>query len=263
MKKNTIKWVVLGIAILLMLVALIIWGAPAIKHKITENKIKKSLLEAYPGADITSVKCGADPLTMDEFEESYGYNWYSDYTWPEDELYVFEVNAGDDAAPVLGLATEEGNVLFDEYAFIYYRDDLQSYVMDIINPEDNFPGIEFEYHDIVRANEKRLVPTGSCNTFEGFLGTDNVGVGVGNWHSMESAGCWIEINIDPYDHDTNLEVCQKLSELLTEADCQVYIDFTESYTGHGNDIGSYYTWEAEPFGRFAPLKADVQMVWNE
>ena len=50
---------------------------------------------------------------------------------------------------------------------------------------------------------------------------------------------------------------------LTEADCQVYIDLTESYTGHGIDIGSYYTWEAEPFGRFDPQAADVQMVRNE
>ncbi len=125
-----------------MLVALIIRGAPVIK-----NKIKKSLLEAYPGADITSVKCGADPLTMNEFKESYGYNWYSDYTWLEDKLYMFEVNAGDDAAPVLGLATEEGNVLFDEYAFIYYRDDLQSYVMDIA-----FISNDFYKHLTIAAN---------------------------------------------------------------------------------------------------------------
>ena len=95
------------------------------------------------------------------------------------------------------------------------------------------------------------------------MGTDNVGVGEGNWHSMESAGCRIEINIDPYDHDTNLAVCQSLAEILTSADCQVYIDFTESYTGHGIRIGRYYTWELEPYGRFVPYAGDVQMFWNE
>ena len=263
MKKNSIKWVVLVIAFILILGAVLTWGVPAIKHKIFENKIRKSLLEAYPGADITRVKCGADPLTMDEFEESYGYRWYSDDPWPAEEMYVFEVGAGEGATPVLGLATEEGDVLFDEYAFYYYRDELQAYVMDIIDPEENFPGVEFEYHDMVMANESRLVPTDSCDTFEGFLDTDNVGVGSGNWDSMESAGCRIEINIDPYDHDTNMAVCQSLAEILTSADCQVYIDFTESYTGHGIRIGRYYTWELEPYGRFVPYAGDVQMFWNE
>ena len=91
MKKKSIKWVVLVIAIVLILGAVLTWGVPAIKHKIFENKIRKSLLEAYPGASVTSVKCDANPVTMDEFEDSYGYRWYSDDPWPAEEMYVFEV----------------------------------------------------------------------------------------------------------------------------------------------------------------------------
>ena len=254
MKKNTIKLITAITLTAGLAAAALIWGVPFVKHKIFENKIRDSLLEAYPGANIISIKCAYEPVTMEEFEESYSYYWYEwlGYEWPEEELYIFEIDAGEedqDVSPILGLAAKDGTVLFDEYAFFYYREELQAYVTDILDPEVNFPGAGFEYHDLCRYNRNRLVETGSCSTFEGFLSREHVGDGAGAGPSG-SPGCIICFDIDTTDEDIELQLCRRLSELLLEADCQVYIVFTNPAQ---SDIAKYYTFDAEyREGRFLP-----------
>lgn len=266
MKTKNIKKITFAILFVVLIVSAFVFGLPFIKLKIFEHKIKKDLLEAYPGAIIRSIHATKEPVTMEEFSELYSYNWSDGFVWDED-LYVFEVDIGLEKnnvfKPVLGLATADGNVVFDEYAFVYYQNDLQSYVMDIINPEENFPGIEFEYFDYRTGNESRLVETDRCSTFKGFLDTEHVGYSKDSWFSREYAGCWIKVNIDYYDEDINLETCEKLAKVLTEADCQVYIHFLESYTGHGFELGKYYPDnDIYGYGNFNPSYIGTQYNWK-
>ena len=266
MRKNIIWKIIIALLSLALIVVVIIFGLPFAKLKIFEQKIKKDLIAAYPGASISGIHGTKKSVSKEKFCEDYSYYWLDDQSWDE-ELYVFEVDLDlkddDYLNPILGLATADGDVVFDEYAFVYYRDDLKSYVMDMIDPEENFPGVEFEYYDRGTGNEKRLVETDRCSTLEGFLDTENVGISTDNLFARDHAGCAINVKVDPYDSDLNLETCQKLAEVLTEGDCRVYIDFNESYTGHQISLGRYYPDnDVLGYGRFTPYDQGTKMNWT-
>ena len=255
MALNKTKTITIAVLILVILASGYILGVPFVKHKILESKIRQSLLETYPGADIRGIDCNNKPVTQDQFEDEYAIHWYEwmGSGWPEDELYVFRVDIGEDdpnAFSIRGLASEDGTVVFDSYASVYYREQTQSYVMGILEPEVNFPECEIVYYDLNISNRNRLVPTSSCSTFEGYLDAENVGYG---WRSSHGASaCYITVGIDVYDNEQKLEVCQRLSDLLLESDCQVYIEFCDA--GHGEIVARYYACDLEGMSsRFVPM----------
>ena len=272
-KKITPKKVFLCILAAALIVLAAIFLPPFIKDRIFEYKVKKSLVSAYPGAKISRVKY-LKPETQDGFWHDYLIQW-RDCEWPEEPLYLCEVYPVFEEVnnPVVKcLATKDGKVVFDEYAFFHYREELKSYVMGILEPEKNFPGINFVYYDLRNARGGRLVLTEKCTSFEAYLSKEGAGFSAMSDNTQGNASCIIQIGIDSYGDDKELEVCKKLSDIFINADCKVRIKFIEELDGKrsGSTIAYYnpeaYTWEhnGKTFKteRFEPQNKKIQEKWN-
>ena len=225
----------------LIVVGFVAWGTfghNIFKNAFLEKKIERDLMDVYPGSKISKVTVLENSINQTDFYEKYNYYWYEDISWNYDKLCVFEIDDRENSSfsPILGLANKEGKVIYDEYAFIYYREEMQAYVMNIIDAENNFPGITFEYFDNVKENSERLVCTEKCGSFEGFLEDEYVGVFLGQNIRTGFAGCLLTTNVDTSNDEAELVFCTKLKEVLIEANCRVNIEFI----GYPEKIANYY-----------------------
>ncbi len=272
-KKITPKKVFLCILAAALIVLAAIFAPPFIKDRVFEHKVKQSLFNAYPGAKITRVKY-LKPYTQDEFWHDHLYHW-KEYSWPEEPLYLFEIYPVNDEVKdpvVMCLATKDGKVVFDEYAFFHYREKLRSYIMGILDPEKNFPGINFIYYDLRNIRGRRMVRTETCKSFEAYLSKDGAGYNAMSDNSLGYASCVIQIGIDSYGDDKELEVCKKLSDIFISADCKVRIRFIEELDGKrdGTTIAFYnpetYSWESNgktfKTERFEPQNKKIREKWS-
>ena len=272
-KKITPKKVFLCILAAALIVLAAIFAPPFIKDRIFEYKVKQSLVSAYPGAKISRVKY-LKPESQDGFWHDYLYHW-SEYKWSEEPLYLCEIYpvSEDVKDPVIKcLATKDGKVVFDEYAFYHYREDLKSYVPGILDAEKNFPGINFIYYDLRNLRGGRLVMTEKCTSFEAFLSKEGAGFSAMSDNNQGYASCIIQIGIDSYGDDKELELLKKLSDIFISADCKVRIKFIEELDGKrsGSTIANYnpeaYSWESNgkifKTERFEPQNKQIQEKWS-
>ena len=272
-KKITPKKVFLCILAAALIVLAAIFAPPFIKDRIFEYKVKQSLVSAYPGAKISRVKY-LKPESQDGFWHDYLYHW-SEYKWSEEPLYLCEIYpvSEDVKDPVIKcLATKDGKVVFDEYAFYHYREDLKSYVTGILDAEKNFPGINFIYYDLRNLRGGRLVMTEKCTSFEAFLSKEGAGFSAMSDNNQGYASCIIQIGIDSYGDDKELELLKKLSDIFISADCKVRIKFIEELDGKrsGSTIANYnpeaYSWESNgkifKTERFEPQNKQIQEKWS-
>lgn len=272
-KKIIPKKVFLCILAAALIVLAAIFAPPFIKDRIFEYKVKQSLLSAYPGAKISRVKY-LKPETQDGFWHDYLYHW-SEYKWSEEPLYLCEIYPVNEDVkdPIIKcLATKDGKVVFDEYAFYHYREDLKSYVTGILDAEKNFPGINFIYYDLRNLRGGRLVMTEKCTSFEAYLSKEGAGFSAMSDNNQGYASCIIQIGIDSNGDDKELELLKKLSDIFISADCKVRIKFIEELDGKrsGSTIAYYnpeaYTWEhnGKTFKteRFEPQNKQIQEKWS-
>ena len=272
-KKITPKNVFLCILAAALIVLAAIFAPPFIKDRIFEYKVKQSLVSAYPGAKISRVKY-LKPESQDGFWHDYLYHW-SEYKWSEEPLYLCEIYLVNEDVkdPVIKcLATKDGKVVFDEYAFYHYRDDLKSYVTGILDAEKNFPGINFIYYDLRNLRGGRLVMTEKCTSFEAYLSKEGAGFSAMSDNNRGYASCIIQIGIDSYGDDKELELLKKLSDIFISADCKVRIKFIEELDGKrsGSTIANYnpeaYSWESNgkifKTERFEPQNKQIQEKWS-
>lgn len=272
-KKITPKKVFLCILAAALIVLAAIFAPPFIKDRIFEYKVKQSLVSAYPGAKINRVKY-LKPESQDGFWHDYLYHW-SEYKWSEEPLYLCEIYPVNEDVkdPVIKcLATKDGKVVFDEYAFYHYREDLKSYVTGILDPEKNFPGINFIYYDLRNLRGGRLVMTEKCTSFEAYLSKEGAGFSAMSDNNQGYASCIIQIGIDSYGDDKELELLKKLSDIFISADCKVRIKFIEELDGKrdGKTIAYYnpeaYSWESNgkifKTERFEPQNKQIQEKWS-
>ena len=272
-KKITPKKVFLCILAAALIVLAAIFAPPFIKDRIFEYKVKQSLVSAYPGAKISRVKY-LKPESQDGFWHDHLYHW-SEYKWSEEPLYLCEIYpvSEDVKDPVIKcLATKDGKVVFDEYAFYHYREDLKSYVTGILDAEKNFPGINFIYYDLRNLRGGRLVMTEKCTSFEAFLSKEDAGFSAMSDNNRGYASCIIQIGIDSYGDDKELELLKKLSDIFISADCKVRIKFIEELDGKrsGKTIAYYnpeaYSWESNgkifKTERFEPQNKQIQEKWS-
>ncbi len=272
-KKITPKKVFLCILAAALIVLAAIFAPPFIKDRIFEYKVKQSLVSAYPGAKISRVKY-LKPESQDGFWHDYLYHW-SEYKWSEEPLYLCEIYPVNEDVkdPVIKcLATKDGKVVFDEYAFYHYREDLKSYVTGILDAEKNFPGINFIYYDLRNLRGGRLVMTEKCTSFEAFLSKEGAGFSAMSDNNQGYASCIIQIGIDSYGDDKELELLKKLSDIFISADCKVRIKFIEELDGKrsGKTIAYYnpeaYSWESNgkifKTERFEPQNKQIQEKWS-
>ena len=272
-KKITPKKVFLCILAAALIVLAAIFAPPFIKDRIFEYKVKQSLVSAYPGAKINRVKY-LKPESQDGFWHDYLYHW-SEYKWSEEPLYLCEIYPVNEDVkdPIIKcLATKDGKVVFDEYAFYHYREDLKSYVTGILDAEKNFPGINFIYYDLRNLRGGRLVMTEKCTSFEAFLSKEGAGFSAMSDNNQGYASCIIQIGIDSYGDDKELELLKKLSDIFISADCKVRIKFIEELDGKrdGKTIAYYnpeaYSWESNgkifKTERFEPQNKQIQEKWS-
>ena len=272
-KKITPKKVFLCILAAALIVLAAIFAPPFIKDRIFEYKVKQSLVSAYPGAKISRVKY-LKPESQDGFWHDYLYHW-SEYKWSEEPLYLCEIYPVNEDVkdPIIKcLATKDGKVVFDEYAFYHYREDLKSYVTGILDAEKNFPGINFIYYDLRNLRGGRLVMTEKCTSFEAFLSKEGAGFSAMSDNNQGYASCIIQIGIDSYGDDKELELLKKLSDIFISADCKVRIKFIEELDGKrdGKTIAYYnpeaYSWESNgkifKTERFEPQNKQIQEKWS-
>lgn len=272
-KKITPKKVFLCILAAALIVLAAIFAPPFIKDRIFEYKVKQSLVSAYPGAKISRVKY-LKPESQDGFWHDHLYHW-SEYKWPEEPLYLCEIYPVNEDVkdPIIKcLATKDGKVVFDEYAFYHYREDLKSYVTGILDAEKNFPGINFIYYDLRNLRGGRLVMTEKCTSFEAYLSKEGAGFSAMSDNNQGYASCIIQIGIDSYGDDKELELLKKLSDIFISADCKVRIKFIEELDGKrsGSTIANYnpeaYTWENNGLTfkteRFEPYNKKIKEKWS-
>ena len=170
------------------------------------------------------------------------------------------------------LATKDGKVVFDEYAFYHYREDLKSYVTGILDAEKNFPGINFIYYDLRNLRGGRLVMTEKCTSFEAYLSKEGAGFSAMSDNNQGYASCIIQIGIDSYGDDKELELLKKLSDIFISADCKVRVQFIEELDGKrsGSTIAYYnpeaYSWETNGLTfkteRFEPQNTKIKEKWS-
>ena len=267
-KKITPKKVFLCILAAALVVLAAIFAPPFIKDRIFEHKVKQSLVTAYPGAKISRVKY-LKPYTQDELWHDYFYHW-RDYEWSEEPLYLCEIYPVNDEIRdpvVMCLATKEGKVVFDEYAVYHYREELQSCVMGILDAEKNFPDINFVYTDLRNLRGGRMVMTEKCTSFEAYLSKDFSGYSAFSDNNQGYASCIIQIGINSYGDDQELEVCKKLSDIFINADCKVRIRFIEELDGNrsGKTIAIYNPnadGNTSKTKRFEPQNKDIMEKWS-
>ena len=273
-KKITPKKVFLCILAVTLIVLTAIFAPPFIKDRIFEHKVKQSLVSAYPGAKISRVKY-LKPETQDGIWDDYLIHWRN-YEWPEEPLYLCEIYPVNEEVkdPVVKcLATKDGKVVFDEYAFYHYREDLKSYLMGILDAEKNFPGINFVYYDLRNLRGGRMVLTEKCTSFEAYLSKEGAGFAAMSDNNLGYASCIIQIGINSYGDDKELEICKKLSDVFTSADCKVRIKFIEELDGKrsGKTIADYYpeaySWKSngKTFEnvRFEPYNKKIKEKWSQ
>lgn len=274
--KITAKKIALGLFIAALLVVASVFLPPVIKNKVFEHKVKQSLISAYPDAKIKRV-IYKKPYTMDEFRHEFIYSWKEEVTWPEESLYLCEIypDLGPDRNKYVHcLSDKDGNVVFDEYAFFHFREELKNYVTGILDAEKNFPGIKFEYYDVRNENGRRMVKTASCKTFEDYLSNKETGHSAMSDNTFGYASCWIGIDFDAEGDDREYELCRKLSDIFIGADCKVCIKFVVILDGRvrgGRNIASYYpeSRTSEMNGkkfvteRFEPYNKKIQERWKD
>ena len=260
-KNTTPKKVFLCILVLAFVVLAGIFAPSFIKARVLEFKVKQDLVNEYSGAKIEKVKY-LKPYSQDEFYDVYHYYW-NDYEWPEETLYlceVYSISKNGETYVVKCLATEDGNVVFDEYAFFYYREELETYITGILDADSNFPGIDFIYTDELNEIGGRMVLTEKCKSFEAYLSNEGAGYELMSDNIKGYASCTIQIGIDSYGDDLELEICKKLADIFISADCKVRIRFIEELDGKRNGvvIANYYP----QTGSFEPQNSKIKEAWD-
>lgn len=260
-KNTTPKRVFLCILVLALVVLAGIFAPSFIKARVLEFKVKQDLVNEYSGAKIEKVTY-LKPYSQDEFYDVYHYYW-NDYEWPEETLYlceVYSISKNGETYVVKCLATEDGNVVFDEYAFFYYREELETYITGILDADSNFPGIDFIYTDELNEIGGRMVLTEKCKSFEAYLSNEGAGYELMSDNIKGYASCTIQIGIDSYGDDLELKICKKLADIFISADCKVRIRFIEELDGKrtGVVIANYYP-QAESF---EPQNSKIKEAWD-
>lgn len=212
---------------------------PIVMKFVRERNIVKVMESVYAEAEFVSVDCDKEPIDRTKLEDQY--IWFGDGL-PEEDLYAFQIADSKDRVAI-GFATKDGDVIFDTYAYQYYLEDMKEYFISTVDFENKFPDVEYYIPELIPNNERRVVFTHDCTTFEGFKKSSTIG-----YYSLGTGGypC-----LDIVLSDTSWEIINQLMEILVAADFDIYVEFI-SATGDFSDgdslrklreAGSYY-----PFG---------------
>ena len=139
--------------------------------------------------------------------------------------------------------------------------------MGILDAEKNFPGINFVYYDLRNLRGGRMVLTEKCTSFEAYLSKEGAGFAAMSDNNRGYASCIIQIGINSYGDDKELEICKKLSDVFTSADCKVRIKFIEELDGKrsGKTIAIYnpnVNGNTSRTERFEPQNEEIKEKWS-
>ena len=235
-KSNKVILFIFCLAIALIMCYFLI---PVGVNFVRERKIVKTMKNVYSESQFVSVDCDKEPIDRSQLEEQY--IWFGDGL-PEEDLYVFLITDSKDRVAT-GFATKDGDVIFDTYAYQYYMEDMKEYFVSTVDFEGDFPDLEYYIPDIVPTNERRVVYTHDCITFEGFKKSSTIG-----YFSLGTGGY---PGLDVILSDTSEQTINRIEEILVDADFDIYVEFN-SASGDFSDSDSLYNFDNAgsyyPFG---------------
>lgn len=213
--KKIVLWTFVVILLTLNVVFILKIFIPFVKDKTREKRILKDMSSVYKNARFLDVQCDNTPFDKDVLEKKF--IWLGDGI-PDEDLYAFIIYDSNDKTGI-GYADKNGNVVFDEYAGVYYREDIIQYFKDAVDYDRNFPGIHYFIPNIDPINDNRFVVTHECYTFENYRKSSTVG-----FHFMGSGGYpGIFLGLEKTDKET----ITKMNDLLTDAEFDMYVTYNK------------------------------------
>ncbi|MBO4637102.1 MAG: hypothetical protein J5685_08160 [Clostridiales bacterium] len=231
--KRTRNLIRIAVAAAVVIILCVIFG---FKHIVTfarEQAIKKDLKAVYPDGDIVKIECDMEPTDVDRIIENLHL---APGSLPQTDIYYCRIIDSEDQNWV-GLADKDGHVYYDSYVNGYFADQLIAYFNETVDPADNLPGLEFEYHVFTYENQARCLPTGQIHSFAEYIDPDIAG-----WGSTLAQGypaLWVGVS------DNSRATLDAIDACFEDSDCEVYIIFYEAVTGDNEKIYSYFPYEQE------------------
>lgn len=195
----------------------------------------------YADAKIYILKCDNKPIDNEALDKRYV--WFGDGI-PEEELYYFEIKDSE-GHKSSGFATKYGKVIFDDYASIYYADEIRETFINAVDFENNFPNLRYFIPKFSSMDIGRYVFTQDCNTFEGFMSARTIG-----YNSLGTGGYpTLFVGID----ETNTEDVDEIINILKDKEISIYVQFVSTSGEDFNDVntlrfrdicGGYYPFDA-------------------
>ena len=207
-------------------------------YKIIIFRIKKDLLSVYKNAEITNITL-TDIVKDGNLKDTY-FLWMGDEIY-DGIMYRFKITGREDYdEKAFGYADIYGNVIYDTYANIYYQKNIYDEVVNIIDFKNNYPDWYHFAASYDPINQRRIVPTHECTTYNGFKNTKSVGF---DMNSYGFPGINLFVGVDDFEKKYNSyekinEKIAGMSMLLKKADLdiQVYFIFIKNIN---DDVKTY------------------------
>lgn len=190
-------------------------------YKIIIFRIKKDLLSVYKNAEITNITL-TDIVKDGNLKDTY-FLWMGDEIY-DGIMYRFKITGREEYdEKAFGYADIYGNVIYDTYANIYYQKNIYDEVVNIIDFKNNFPDWYHFAASYDPINQRRIVPTHECTTYNGFKNTKSVGFGM-NSYGFPGITLFVGINDFEKNYEKVSEKIDGMILLLKKADLDIQVD---------------------------------------
>lgn len=208
-KKKVKKiFVFVATALILFFLALVI------RFYIIKIRIYRDLASVYKDAEL-GVKVSWKMHDAKEITENF--YWYGEKV-PYKKLYYFQIKDSENQVG-WGYADKNGNVLYDTYANVYYHEKTWEQLLNIIDFDKNFPGVEYYLQNPDPVTFCRLIYTHDCTSYEGYMNTRNVGFIYSQ--AFGFTGLFLGLTV------TDEKTITKMNQLLKDANCEIYINYCQ------------------------------------
>ncbi len=170
--------------------------------------IRNELMAAYPDAQIGEIK---------KSESSGGSEYY------------FQICDEDGNLVAAGYSNKDGHVTCDSYASVYYREQMEDYFVQTVDPDENYPGENITWSADIIANTDRFVVTEQVRSFDDFLNAENVRFGDDMTGNASTMYVWVELETTMEDMIAKME----------EADFRIAVFFYNSNSDAMLSVGHY------------------------
>lgn len=117
----------------------------------------------------------------------------------------------------------------DSYASVYYREQMEDYFVQTVDPDENYPGENITWSADIIANTDRFVVTEQVRSFDDFLNAENARFGDDMTGNAPTMYVWVELETTMEDMIAKME----------EADFRIAVFFYNSNSDAMLSVGHY------------------------